>query len=68
LLLILGLHIAGFPAGTAIILPVLAQANIELAAAQPAILDAGAAPFDLVAQAADIILGHRRQIIPIPVG
>jgi hypothetical protein len=68
LLLILGLHITGFAAGTAIILPVLTKANVELAAAQPAILGAGAAPFDLVAQAADIILGHRRQIIPISVG
>jgi hypothetical protein len=33
LLLILGLHITGFAAGTAIILPVLAKADIILAAA-----------------------------------
>jgi len=68
LLLILGLHITGFAAGPAVILAIFAQPYIKQAAAQPAILGAGAAPFDLIAYAADVILGHRRQIIPILVG
>jgi len=60
--MILGLHVTGFAAGPAVILAIFAQAGIKLAAAEPAILGAWAAAFDLIAQAANVILGHSRRL------
>lgn len=61
-LVVLGLHVTGFAACPAIILAVLAKADIKLSAAKPAIFGAGAAAFYLVAQAANVILGHTRRV------
>ena len=63
--MILGLHVTGFAACTAIILAIFAQPDIKLAAAEPAVFGAGAAAFHLVAYAAYVILGHSPEIIPI---
>jgi hypothetical protein len=38
--MVLGLHITGFAAGSAVILAIFAQASVKKAAAQPAILGA----------------------------
>jgi hypothetical protein len=65
---ILGLHVTGFAAGSAIILTIFAKANVKLSTAQPAIFGAGAAALHLIAQAAYVILGHDPEIIPIQAG
>jgi hypothetical protein len=62
---VLGFHIAGFAAGTAVVLAVFAEADIVLAAAEPTVLGAGAPPLDLVAKDADKILGHTAEISAI---
>lgn len=60
--LVLCLHVAGFAAGAAIILAVFAKADVIVPAAEPAVLGAGAAAFDLVALNADEILWHGRRL------
>ena len=60
--MILRLHVAGFAAGTAVVLAVFAETDFVLAAAQPAVSNAGALPLHLVAQKADKFLGHARRI------
>jgi hypothetical protein len=66
--LVLRFHVAGFAAGTAVVLAVLAEADVILAAAEPAILDAGAALLNLVALEADKILGHKAELSAVQAG
>ena len=61
---VLGLHIARFAAGAAVVLAVFAQADVKLGAAKPAIFRAGAALLNLVALRADEILRHEAEINP----
>src|SRR5690242_13212700 len=55
---VLGLQVAGFAAGAAVVDSVLAQADFKQALAQPAVFVATAASFQLVADHAYEFLGH----------
>jgi hypothetical protein len=59
---VLGLQVAGFAAGTAVILAVFAQADFIETLAEPAVFVAGAGPFGQVADGAEIFLGHGERL------
>jgi hypothetical protein len=61
----LGLQVAGFATGTAIVDTVFAQAGVIQALAQRAVFVAGAASFRLFTDQALEFFGHRREIIAI---
>jgi hypothetical protein len=60
--LVLGFHVTGFTAGTAVILAVLAEANVKLGTAEPAVLGAATAALGLITENADEIPWHRRSL------
>jgi hypothetical protein len=60
--LVLGFHVTGFTAGTAVILAVLAEANVKLGTAEPAVLGAATAALGLITENADEIPRHRRSL------
>jgi hypothetical protein len=56
--MILRFQVASFPAGLAVVLAVLAQADLVKALAEPAVALAVAFPLGLLADHANEILGH----------